>query len=402
MIYISVSFSPHLYILLCFNPFTFFHSLSYVTEQVAEHTNGTIGALLNATFGNAPELLIATAALRQGFYRVVQLAMLGSMLTNLLFVFGMACVVGGLRWQVQELRITSGNVSVGLLLLAVAGSLLPAGLVLGGQLRNTTTEDDNNRQQGQGQDDVPSKEELQFCRVNAFVMVILYGCYLIFQLGTHKEEFDEDENVVDSANGNQLHLSPHFTSRHGRQQNARKNKFCLRFLSRFMGGVAGIDSGGGGGPDYVRAPSASAAGGGGGGDVEMLSSRNFKDRNSDRSLNSDCVANGSGVGGGGDPSNISDDDDSDGEGHTLLPQNETVVSSRNGYFDEYEETDSFHRRHRSNSKSSSKSLSPNNTGKRTQKKEKTFQQLGHMLPLGLADPSEPPPRKFPFIHYLKN
>ena len=43
--------------------------LSFVTEQVAEHTNGTIGALLNATFGNAPELLIATAALRTGLYR---------------------------------------------------------------------------------------------------------------------------------------------------------------------------------------------------------------------------------------------------------------------------------------------------------------------------------------------
>jgi len=77
-----------------------------VTEQVAEHTNGTIGALLNATFGNAPELLIASAALRKGFYRVVQLAMLGSMLTNLLFVFGISCMIGGFRWQVQELRIT--------------------------------------------------------------------------------------------------------------------------------------------------------------------------------------------------------------------------------------------------------------------------------------------------------
>ncbi len=44
--------------------------LSFVTEQVAEHTNETIGALLNATFGNAPEFLISSAALRSGFYRV--------------------------------------------------------------------------------------------------------------------------------------------------------------------------------------------------------------------------------------------------------------------------------------------------------------------------------------------
>jgi Ca2+/Na+ antiporter len=347
-----------------------------VTEQVAEHTNGTIGALLNATFGNAPELLIATAALRQGFYRVVQLAMLGSMLTNLLFVFGMACVVGGLRWQVQELRITSGNVNVGLLLLAVAGSLLPAGLVLGGQLRNDEKQEEDGL--------VPSKEELQFSRVNAFVMVVLYGCYLIFQLGTHKEEFDEDENVVDSANGNQLHLSPHFTSRHGRQQKARKNKFCLKFMSRFM----------------VVAGGSNPTSPGGGGDVEMslrdhITTSHFKDRNSDRSVDSDC-ANGSG---GDGPSSVSDDG-SDGEGHTLLPQNETVASSRNGYFDEYEETDSFHRR-RANSNNSSKEVSAKSkSGKRNKKKEKPSYPPGHMLPLGLADPSEPLPRKS--IYYLKN
>jgi Ca2+/Na+ antiporter len=198
-------------------------SLSYVTEQVAEHTNGTIGALLNATFGNAPELLIATAALRAGFYRVVQLTMLGSMLTNLLFVFGLSCLVGGCRWQVQELRITSGNVSVGMLLLSTTASLLPASLVLTGQLRVTKKVEEG----------VPSQEELTFCRVNALVMIVMYVCYLVFQLGTHKEEFDEEENIVESAEGHQLHLSPHFTSRHGRQKKARRNDFCLRIIKGF-------------------------------------------------------------------------------------------------------------------------------------------------------------------------
>ena len=149
---------------------------------MAEHTNGTIGALLNATFGNAPELLIATAALRSGFYRVVQLAMLGSILTNLLFVFGMSCLIGGMRWQVQEIRVISGNVSVGMLYLATAGSLLPAALFLSGQLPSKALNDD-----------VPTKEELVFCRINAAVMVILYLCYLLFQLGTHKEEFDDND-----------------------------------------------------------------------------------------------------------------------------------------------------------------------------------------------------------------
>jgi len=194
--------------------------LSFVTEQVAAHTNGTIGALLNATFGNAPELLISTAALRSGFYRVVQLAMLGSMLTNLLFVFGVSCLVGGLRWQVQELRITSGNVSVLMLFVATAGSLLPAALSLSRQMRH---EDSSNGK--------PSSDELQFSRVNAVVMVLMYISYLMFQLGTHKEEFDEEENVVETPN-NTLLMTPHYTSRHGRKKRAERNRFCLKCFGR--------------------------------------------------------------------------------------------------------------------------------------------------------------------------
>jgi Ca2+/Na+ antiporter len=191
-----------------------------VTEQVAAHTNGTIGALLNATFGNAPELLISTAALRSGFYRVLQLAMLGSMLTNLLFVFGVACLVGGLRWQVQELRITSGNVSVLLLLVATAGSMLPAVLNESGQMQHKDSPTGT-----------PSVDELHFSRVNAFVLMAMYVCYLIFQLGTHKEEFDEEENIVETPD-NLLLMSPHFTSRHGRQKRAERNHFCLKWFSR--------------------------------------------------------------------------------------------------------------------------------------------------------------------------
>ncbi|GAX20759.1 hypothetical protein FisN_7Hh070 [Fistulifera solaris] len=122
--------------------------LSFITEQVAEHTNGTIGALLNATFGNAPELLISVAALN----------------------------------SVQELRLTSGNVNVLMLMLSTAGLLFPAALVLTGQLDL----DVHNRD-----DRIPSKQEVKFSRVNAAVMLILYLCFLLFQLGTHKDEFDE-------------------------------------------------------------------------------------------------------------------------------------------------------------------------------------------------------------------
>lgn len=199
--------------------------LSFVTEQVAEHTNGTIGALLNATFGNAPELLISTAALRAGYYRVVQLAMLGSMLSNMLFVFGLGCLVGGLRWQVQELRITSGNVNVGMLLAATAGALLPAALVMSGELGSESTNPD-----------VPAPEIVTFSRVNAAVMMILYLSFLLFTLGTHKEEFDEDETVVETE-VHQLLLAPHYTQRHAYHGGhgkapAKRNTWCLHYITK--------------------------------------------------------------------------------------------------------------------------------------------------------------------------
>lgn len=288
--------------------------LSFVTEQVAEHTNGTIGALLNATFGNAPELLIASAALRKGFYRVVQLAMLGSMLTNLLFVFGISCMIGGFRWQVQELRITSGNVSVGMLLLSVAGSLLPATLVLGGQLKH-----DSSISEDETSDEItPSLEELQFCRVNAFVMIIMYGCYLIFQLGTHKGEFDNEENVVQTADDHELHLSPHFTSRHGRQQEAKRNIFCIWLFRRSKACLGLSDD-----SDrmmtedgWIPSPRIVAENGTGGGvgDVEMMY------RDSDRVVG--IVS--------------SNDDDNDA---CLLPQNNAALhkNSDEDYFGDYSE-----------------------------------------------------------------
>jgi Ca2+/Na+ antiporter len=134
--------------------------------------------------------------------------MLGSMLTNMLFVFGVACMIGGTQWQVQELRITSGNVSVVMLLVATAGALFPAALVLAGQLPSES-EDIN----------VPSVEEITFCRVNSFVMFFLYICYLIFQLGTHKEEFDEEMPVI--------------------ARRTRRNLFCLRHIERAHTAVTG-------------------------------------------------------------------------------------------------------------------------------------------------------------------
>jgi Ca2+/H+ antiporter len=240
--------------------------LSFVTEQVAMHTNGTIGALLNATFGNAPELLIAVAALRSGYYRVVQLAMLGSMLTNLILVFGVACFIGGCRWQVQTLRITSGNVNVGMLFLACAGFLFPAILILSGQMgvassgsgssshavvattastTSTFTSSNATREPAEAEEEdysrIPSAVEITFCRVNAVVLMVLYLCFLIFQLGTHKDEYDEQvqaggeapSNVAVETPGGTIGARDHHQHQPLQQvqrhvvRKAQRNLFCL-------------------------------------------------------------------------------------------------------------------------------------------------------------------------------
>ncbi len=194
--------------------------LSFVTEEVANHTNQTIGALLNATFGNAPELLISSAALKEGYYRVVQLTLLGSILTNLLFVFGLSCLIGGLRYQVQELRITSGNASIGMLMIAVAGLALPAALVLSDEMYSHGDEEkkyvDKNFDGVSDINDGPSIAMVGFSRFNAVVMIVGYSLYLLFQLGSHKDEFeDSGENDGNGSQGGQE------THRY-----TRKNKFC--------------------------------------------------------------------------------------------------------------------------------------------------------------------------------
>jgi Ca2+:H+ antiporter len=62
--------------------------LGYVTEEMAKHTNATIGGLLNATFGNLTEMIVSIFALQAGLLRVVQLSLLGSILSNMLLVLG--------------------------------------------------------------------------------------------------------------------------------------------------------------------------------------------------------------------------------------------------------------------------------------------------------------------------
>src|SRR6185503_12733367 len=96
------------------------------TEALAETLGEGIGGLLNATFGNAAELIIASMALREGLYDVVKASITGSIIGNILLVFGLSALVGGARRQSQRFNATAARLVSTLLLLSVVSLVLPA------------------------------------------------------------------------------------------------------------------------------------------------------------------------------------------------------------------------------------------------------------------------------------
>ena len=102
------------------------HLMGEATEHLSVRTGPTWGGLLNATFGNAAELIIAVIALAKGLNEIVKASLTGSILGNLLLVAGAAMVVGGWNREKQLFSRANAESSSGLLLLSVAAMLFPA------------------------------------------------------------------------------------------------------------------------------------------------------------------------------------------------------------------------------------------------------------------------------------
>lgn len=96
------------------------------TEQLAKHFGEGVGGLLNATFGNAAELIIALAALRAGLHDVVKASIVGSIIGNVLLVLGAAMLAGGLRHQEQRFNAVAARSQATMLVLAAIALILPA------------------------------------------------------------------------------------------------------------------------------------------------------------------------------------------------------------------------------------------------------------------------------------
>src|ERR1700761_8857728 len=100
--------------------------LGKATEHIAHHAGEGIGGLLNATFGNAAELIIALAALQKGLYDVVKASLTGSIIGNILLVLGASAPAGGLRFPKQQFNRTASSSQAVLLTLAAIGLIIPA------------------------------------------------------------------------------------------------------------------------------------------------------------------------------------------------------------------------------------------------------------------------------------
>jgi Ca2+:H+ antiporter len=140
------------------------------TENLADRTGEGLGGLLNATFGNAAELIIGLMALRAGLVDVVKASLTGSIIGNILLVMGGAFVVGGVRRETQRFNPTAARAQATSLTLAAIALVLPAAYHhLGGHA-------------------VRAKEAGLSLEISV-VLLVTYGLMLLFSLKTHKRFF---------------------------------------------------------------------------------------------------------------------------------------------------------------------------------------------------------------------
>ena len=160
------------------------------TEEIAARSGPGIGGLLNVTFGNAPELIIALFALEKGLQEVVKASIVGSILGNILLVMGAAMLAGGLTGgrKVQRFDRTAANVQSLMLILAVAALVMPAIFEL---------------VEGQGLPPI-DQERVNFdstvehlSLAVAIVLILTYVAGLLFSLKTHRELFNPHEDDED-------------------------------------------------------------------------------------------------------------------------------------------------------------------------------------------------------------
>ena len=176
------------------------------TEHLASHVGEGLGGLLNATFGNAAELIIAIMALRAGLYDLVKASITGSIIGNLLLVFGLAALVGGLRRGTQTFNKTAAAMGTTMLLLGTISLIIPAMFhVVAGE--------------------TAAQSEQRMSLLIALILLVTYVLSLLFTLKTHSHLY------VGSS-------EPHDDSAHSTAHWSVKKSLSVLFASAAAVGVA--------------------------------------------------------------------------------------------------------------------------------------------------------------------
>ncbi|RMF72224.1 MAG: calcium/proton exchanger [Acidobacteria bacterium] len=150
------------------------------TEHVAEHTGEGIGGLLNATFGNAAELIIALMALRAGLHDVVKASLTGSIIGNILLVLGASALAGGIGRGRQTFNAVAARSQATMLWLAAIALVLPAAYHhLAGP--------------------AGSAREIDLSTEIAVVLLVVYALSLVFSLRTHRALFVGEGGDVETV-----------------------------------------------------------------------------------------------------------------------------------------------------------------------------------------------------------
>jgi len=146
------------------------------TENLAETLGAGVGGLLNATFGNAAEMIIALIALWKGpeMYSLVKASITGSIIGNILLVLGLAILLGGLKYQRQQFNRTAAGMGATLLALASIGLIMPS---LAKESHDITF----------------LSEEI------AAILAVIYVLSLVFSLRTHRHLFAGSEAEVQTT-----------------------------------------------------------------------------------------------------------------------------------------------------------------------------------------------------------
>src|SRR3712207_4297783 len=126
LIFVPISIAAHylnwgslvVFIMACLAILPLAAWMGTATEEIAVVVGPSLGGLLNATFGNATELIVALVALKAGLVNVVKASLTGSVIGNLLLVMGFSMLLGGLRFKEQEFQPTVARINASTMNLA--------------------------------------------------------------------------------------------------------------------------------------------------------------------------------------------------------------------------------------------------------------------------------------------